>query len=298
VSIIDDFSNGLAGAVEKGGAATLLVDARKRYPASGIAFAQDLVLTADHVVSRDENLAVVTPAGDAVPASLAGRDPGTDLALLRLAQKALTPARPAGSPPRIGQLVLALGRPSRAGIQASWGVVSAIGGPTRTGRGGLLDQYIQTETTPYPGFSGGPLIDTEGAVLGLNTSGLLHGNNLTVPTKVAWAIAESLSVHGSVKRGYLGIRTQAVELPESYRQSVAAGRDAGLLVLWIEANGPAAKGGLLVGDILTGVAGSAVAEPDDIFAALASETVGKSVKIEILRGGKAQALSVVLGERR
>ena len=156
---LTDFSNGLTAAVEKAGAGTVLVDARKRYPASGIAYAEDLVLTADHVVTRDE-IKVLLPDGRSLGATVAGRDPGSDLALLRLAEKALTPAKTSGDV-KVGQLVLALGRPNSAGMQASWGIVTAISGPARTHRGGLLDEYIQTETTPYPGFSGGPLVNTE-----------------------------------------------------------------------------------------------------------------------------------------
>jgi S1-C subfamily serine protease len=278
------FSDGLAAAVEAASAFTLLVDARKRYPASGIAYAADLVLTADHVVTRDEDIRVGLPDGKRVAATLAGRDPGSDLALLRLSEKVLTPAKTNRDPARVGQIVLALGRPSEAGIQASWGIVTAIGGPVRTWRGGLLEQYLQTEATPYPGFSGGPLLNAAGEVLGLNTSGLTRGAALTIPFSVAWAIADALDKHGSVKRGYLGVRTQPVE--------------AGLLVLWLEKGGPAEKGGLLVGDILTNVNGQSLRDADDLFAALTSETVGKKTDVEILRGGKPQTLKVTVGERK
>lgn len=295
--MISDFSNELAGAVSSGGAGTVLVDARKRFPASGIAYASDLVLTADHVVTRDDNLSIGTPDGKTIPATVGGRDPGSDLILLRLAQKALTPAKVAAAAAKVGQLVLALGRPSASGVQASWGIVTAIGGPARTGRGGLLDQYLQTETTPYPGFSGGPLINTDGAVLGLNTSGLTPGAALTIPAAVAWKIAASLAEFGTVSRGYLGVRTQSVELPESSRAELKLQQERGLLVSWLEENGPAHKGGMLVGDILTGIAGKVVMDPDDIFAALTSDTVGKATMIDVLRGGKKQSLSVTVGKR-
>ena len=295
MGVLAEFSDGLAAAVEKGGGGTVLVDARKRYPASGIAMAADLVLTADHVISRDANLSVRTAQGKDLAASIAGRDPGSDLAVLRLSEKALTPAVRAASPAGVGQLVLALGRPSESGIQASWGIVTAISGPARTGRGGLLDKYLQTETTPYPGFSGGPLVDTDGGVLGLNTSGLTPGSALTIPVEVAWPIGEALARDGSVKRGYLGVRTQAVELGES---KASSGRDRGLLVVWLEENGPAASAGVLLGDILTGIGGGPVRDPDDIFAALTSATVGKPIEVAVLRGGRPQSVRVVIGERK
>jgi S1-C subfamily serine protease len=291
-----DLSKALAAAVEKGGASTVIVDARKRYPASGIAYAEDLILTADHVVTR-EDIKVILPDGKSLSASIAGRDPGSDLALLRLAEKTLTPARTSNDV-KVGQLVLALGRPNTAGMQASWGIVTAIAGPARTHRGGLLDEYISTETTPYPGFSGGPLVNTEGEILGLNTSGLTPGSSLTIPVKVAWRIADELAKHGSVKRGYLGVRTQPVEIPEAARKSLKREQKSGLLVLWLEENGPAQKGGLFVGDTIVAVAGQPVSDPDDLFAALKSDTVGKPVPVEVLRGGKPENVNVTVGERK
>lgn len=294
---LTDFSNGLTAAVEKGGASTILVDARKRYPASGIAYAEDLVLTADHVVTREDDIKVLLPDGRSLSATIAGRDPGSDLALLRLAEKALAPAKTSETV-NVGQLVLALGRPNSAGMQASWGIVTAISGPARTSRGGLLDEYIQSETTPYPGFSGGPLINTEGEVLGLNTSGLTRGSSLTIPVKVAWQIADALAQHGSVKRGYLGIRTQPVDVTDSARQALKREQSHGLLVLWLEEGGPAEKSGLLVGDILVAVSGQPVGDADDLFAALGSDTVGKSIAVEILRGGRPETVTVTVGERK
>lgn len=296
-SPLTDFSNGLTAAVEKAGASTILVDARKRYPASGIAYADDLVLTADHVVTREDDIKVLLPDGKSLSATIAGRDPGSDLALLRLAEKSLSPAKTSDSI-KIGQLVLALGRPNSAGMQASWGIVTAISGPARTFRGGMLDEYFQTETTPYPGFSGGPLINTEGEVLGLNTSGLTRGSSLTIPVKVAWRIADALAKHGTVKRGYLGIRTQPVDVTESSRQALKREQSHGLLVLWLEEGGPAASAGLLVGDILVAVSGQAVGDADDLFAALGSDTVGKSIAVEVLRGGRPETVNVTVGERK
>lgn len=294
---LTEFSNGLSSAVEKGGDSTILVDARKRYPASGIAYAEDLVLTADHVVTREDDIRIITPDGRGLTVTLAGRDPGSDLVLLRLAEKALTPAKTSDDI-KIGQLVLALGRPSSNGVEASWGIVTSISGPARTHRGGLLDRYIQTETTPYPGFSGGPLINTEGEVLGLNTSGLTRGSSLTIPVKTAWQVAEALAKHGSVKRGYLGVRTQPVDIPDVASKALKREQKGGLLVSWLEENGPAQKGGLFVGDTIVAIGGQSVSDPDDLFAALSSDTVGKSTTVEVLRGGKPETLNVTVGERK
>jgi S1-C subfamily serine protease len=295
---LNSFSDELAGAVETASAYTLLVDARRRYPASGIAYAGDLILTADHIITRDENIRIGLPDGGYLPATIAGRDPGSDLALLRLSEKALKPAQIADAPARVGQFVLALGRPSDAGMQASFGIINAIGGPARTVRGGLLDQYLQTETTSYPGFSGGPLVDTQGRLLGLNTSGLTQGSALTIPTSVAWAIADSLAKHGTVKRGYLGIRTQAVAINEGAQKMLKREQANGLLIMWLESGGPAEKDGLLVGDILVSVNAHPVSDPDELFAALSSDLVGKQVDVAILRGGQLQSQKVTVGERK
>jgi len=298
MATLNDFSNDLVVAVERGGAGTVLVDARNRYPASGIAYTADLVLTADHVITRDDNLRVATADNKSFPAAIAGRDPNSDLALLRLTEKVLKPAEVAANSPKVGQLVLALGRPSNEGLQASWGIITAIGGPTRTGRGGLLEEYIQTETTSYPGFSGGPLVNTNGEVLGLNTSGLTRGMALTIPVKFAWRIADALAKHGTVKRGYLGVRTQPVDISVSARQALKREQEHGLLVMWLEEKGPAEKSGLLVGDIIVAIGGEAVGDPDDLFAALNSDIVGKSIAVELLRGGKPETIQVVAGERK
>jgi S1-C subfamily serine protease len=292
-------SQAMAEAVAKAGASTVLVDARRRLPASGIGYAADLILTADHVVEREDDIQILLPDGSQRSASLAGRDPGNDLALLRVPEGGVMPAEAAAEPARIGQLALALGRPSAEGIQASLGVVSALGGPVRTGRGGLLEQYLRTDTVPYPGFSGGPLIDASGRVLGLNTSGLAHGGvSLTIPAGLAWGVAEALKRHGHVRRGYLGVRSQPTALPAAQQQALGREQEAGLLLVGVEDGGPAVQAGLLVGDILVGLAGEPLTDPDELLARLSGDIVGQSVPLEILRGGQPLIISVKIGERK
>jgi S1-C subfamily serine protease len=275
----------------------VLVDARRKFPASGIAFAKDLILTADHVVERDEDIKVILADGTELSAQLAGRDPGTDLAVLKLSQPSAVPAEVSKSAARVGQLALAIGRPSTDGIQSSFGTVNSIGGPVRTGRGSVLEQYIKTDVVSYPGFSGGPLVNGDGTILGINTSGFGHGGALTIPADVAFKIAETLAKHGKIKRGYLGIRSQVVELSADAKKALKREQESGLLLVGLEADSPAGKGGLMVGDILVGIDGEPVAHQDDLFVNLGADTVGKSIPINVLRGGKLESIKVEIGER-
>ena len=294
---LTELSNAMADAVEKVGAATVLVKARRRIPASGIALSKELVLTANHVVEVDEGIKVTLPDGTELSAELLGRDPGSDLALLKLEKASVSPAETNGDP-KIGQFVLALGRPTTEGVQASLGIVSAIGGPTRTRRGGMLEQYIRTDAVPYPGFSGGPLIDSDGKVIGINTSGLGHGNSIAIPIELAKKIAESIEKHGSVKRGYLGIRSQLVDIPEKAQKALKREQAKGLLVVALEDDSPAAAGGLTVGDIIVGMVGEPVETHDQLMALMTSEVVGKATPLKVLRGGKPETIKVMVGERK
>jgi S1-C subfamily serine protease len=295
---LQTLSDALAQAVQKAGTATVMVNGRRRMPASGIAYAADLILTADHTIEREDDIPVLLPDGNQVSAALAGRDPGSDLAVLRLKQATASIAEPALEEARIGQLVLALGRPSEDGLQASLGIVSAAGGPVRTGRGGLLERYLRTDAIPYPGFSGGPLVDAAGRVVGLNTSGLARGASLAIPVGLAWQIADTLSKHGSVRRGYLGVRSQPVELPAMQQQSLGREQATGLLLVGVERGSPAEAGGLIVGDIVVGISGTPVGDPDELLARLVGQIVGQPAQIQVLRGGQPQSITVTIGERK
>jgi S1-C subfamily serine protease len=296
-NVLVELSDALADAAEKAGKATVLVNARRRMPASGIVYAPDLVLTADHIVEREEDIKVTLANGTEISAKVAGRDAGSDLAVLRLERAVSDVAEVTKSPARLGQIALVLGRPTPDGIEASLGTVSAIGGPIRTGRGGMLERYIRTDSISYPGFSGGPLVAADGTVLGVNTSGLTSGAAITIPADIALTIADALVKDGRIKRGYLGIRSQPVEIPETAQKSLKREQATGLLIVGVENNSPASKGGLMVGDILVAVTGAPVLHHDELFARLNGEVAGKSTPIEILRGGQPLTLNVPVGER-
>jgi S1-C subfamily serine protease len=297
-NILVELSDALASAAEQAGKATVLVNARRRLPGSGVVYAANFILTADHILEREEEITIVTADGTETAAKLAGRDPGSDLALLRLERPASSLAAPAPEGARIGQLALALGRPSEEGLQASLGVISAIGGPLRTGGGGLLERYIRTDAISFPGFSGGPLVDASGQVLGINTSGLARGLPLTIPSGLAWQVASSLAAHGHMRRAYLGIRSQSVEIPASAQKGLKREQAEGLLIVGVEADSPASGGDLMVGDILVGIAGSPVRNHDELYTQLSEERIGTATPIELLRAGQPKVVKITVGERK
>jgi S1-C subfamily serine protease len=297
--VLQNLSNALAETVETAGSGVVRVNARRRLPASGIVWTDDgVVVTAHHVVRQDENIEVGLPDGQAVSATLVGRDPTTDLAVLRVESKSLAPPAWADidtGKVKVGHLVLALGRPGKT-VQATLGIVSAFGESWRTPAGGLVDHYLQTDVVMYPGFSGGPLVNAAGQIVGLNTSALLRGVSLTVPVPTLGRMVETLLKHGRVRRGYLGVSTQPVRLPEALRQQL--GQETGLLLVAVESGSPAEQGGLLLGDAIVAVDDNPIRQHDDLLALLGADRVGATGSVRIVRGGQVEEVSVVVGERK
>jgi len=295
-NVLTQLSDDLAAAVEKAGAGTVTVFARRRMPASGIAWTTDgHVVTANHVVERDDDITLGLPDGRTVPATLVGRDPGSDIALLKADVTDLTPAPRATAEVKIGHLVLAVARPGQSGAMASFGAVSVVGGAWRTATGGSIEGFVRADVAMLPGFSGGPLVNGNGEVIGLNSSTLGRGSGMTIPAAAIETVVASLQAHGKVRRGFLGIGAQSARVPASLAEH--AGQEKGLLVVSVEADGPADKGGLMLGDLVLALNGDAVAEVDELQAKLTGEWVGKPLPIKIIRGGQPQEIAVVVGER-
>jgi S1-C subfamily serine protease len=295
-NVLIDLSNDLAEIVAATGASVVRVEARRRLPASGVLWSPDgLIVTAHHVVERDENIVVGLPDGDSTAATLVGRDPTTDLAVLRVEVNELAPPTWAElDDSRVGHLVLALGRPGKT-VQATLGVVSALGGSWRTRGGGQIDRYLQTDVVMYPGFSGGPLVNAAGNVMGIDTSALLRGTSLTVPTPTVRRVVEDILAHGQVRRGYLGIGIQPARLPAELADQL--GQKTGLLLVSVEPGGPAATGGLYMGDTIVAVDGQPVRHHDDLLSMLSGDHIGSTVSVSIVRGGAVQKLDVEIGAR-
>jgi S1-C subfamily serine protease len=269
------------------------VEARRRMPASGFVWADGLIVTAHHVVERDDAIKIGLPNGEGAEAVLIGRDPSTDLAVLKTDASGLVPfERVSFDALRVGHLVLAVGRPGKEPL-TTLGIVSALGKDSST-RGGHLDYFVQTDVVMYPGFSGGPLVDAAGALIGMNTSAM-RDTSLTIPTPSISRVVDSLLKHGKVKQGYLGVGAQPVRLPTALREQL--NQESGLLIASVESDSPADKAGLLLGDTLIGFAGQPVRGMDDLAAGLAANGVGATVPARIVRGGQVQELSVTIGER-
>lgn len=295
-NLLLDLSNALADAVSNADPGVARVEGRRRLPASGVVWSADgLIVTAHHVVQRDEGIRVGLSDGRTVDATLVGRDPTTDLALLRADAADLTPlAHAGGEGPQVGNLALALGRPGQT-VQATLGIVSALGGNWRTRHGGLIDRYLQTDVVMYPGFSGGPLVDGAGHLLGLNSSALLQGISLTLPVSTLERIARTLLEDGRVRRGFLGVNTQQVRLPEGVQEEAA--QKTGLLLVAVEKGSPADQSGLVLGDTIVGLDDQPVRNHDDLLSLLTGDRVGTAVPIRLLRGGRLQTQEVTIGER-
>ena len=289
-------STGMAELVQATSSGVVRIEGRRRMPASGIIWSNDgLVVTASHVVHRDDGIKVGLPNGESAEAKLVGRDQSTDIALLKVEGTELFPiSRNPEVPELVGNLVLALGRPGHS-VQATLGIISAIGGPWRARGGGQIDRYLQTDVLMYPGFSGGPLISADGTLLGMNSSSLHPGVSVTVPATTLERIIQTLSKHGRIQQGYLGVSTQRAQLPQNLQEELA--QKIGLLIISVETDSPAEQGGLTLGDTIVGLVDKSIRSHDDLMALLSSEIVGQKVPVKIIRGGEILTLNIKIGER-
>lgn len=299
-SVLQDFSDALALTVEGTGPAVVRVEARRRLPATGIVWsAAGVIVTAHHVVEQDDHVGIGLHDGRTLSARLLGRDPTTDVAVLQaqIGQGQLPLTVPTWADPadlRVGHLALALGRPGQR-VLATFGIINALGESWRTPAGGEVDHYLQSDVVMLPGFSGGPLVDAAGHIIGMNTSAMLRGVSLTIPAPTLRRVVETILSHGHVRRGYLGVSAQAARLPALLAQQLQ--QESGLLLGSVEADGPADKAGLFMGDTLISLDNQPVRHLDDLMALLTGERVGRPLSARIVRGGQVQTLDVVIGER-
>ena len=285
-----NLSNGLAAAVRQAGRSVFGVRARPRLPSTGVHWRPGLVVTADHTVRTDDDIVLVGPDGRNVSATIAGRDPTIDIAVLRV-DAANVPLAEVGdsSGVQVGHIVLAIGD----GPRASWGVVSAMDAEGSSSGGSLFD----LDLTLYPGFSGGPLVDVQGRVIGINTSGASRDRHLAIPAAVVNRLLEGLQRRGHIPRPYLGVSTQSVRLPEAMRQQLHLEQVSAVIVVAVQPGSPAAEGGLVIGDVIVSLGGASITDPMELRRVLRPEKVGETIVASVIRGGEARDLRVVVGER-
>jgi S1-C subfamily serine protease len=289
---LSDLSGEIAEMVARLAPSLVRVDARGGRPATGIIWADNLVLTADHVIEVDDNI-LVTGAPTTVKASLLGRDRATDLALLRTEGLRGAPApRGRSADVRTGHIVLALGG-TIGEQQVTMGIISGSSGEFRSWRGGQALLLFQTTAELLPGFSGGPLVDAQGRVIGVNSWNFGRSISRALPVDTAERVAESLRAHGRIRRAYLGVGVQPVRLTDA----LGTGQESGLLVVTVEPGGPAGKAGLLQGDTLVTVDGDPLfGRLDALFAVLRSLDVDARHAFGVIRAGELKEVPVTLGE--
>jgi S1-C subfamily serine protease len=297
-SVLETISSEFASAAEKAGGSVVAVHARRWMPTSGIEWKKGVVVTVHHGVQRDEDIKVLLGTGRAVSATLAGRDPSTDIAVLRIEEGSSgAPQLGDSTSLRLGHLVLALGRTRRGDLVASSGIIGGISGEWRNRRGGQLDQHIRLDLALYPGFSGGPLLNARGEFVGMNTRGLAHGRAVTVPVATLNRVVEELLSKGHIARPYLGIAMQPVEVPNNLRSKLPAGTQIGLLVTHVEDGAPAENAGVLLGDVVFEVSGKTVEHVDTIQDSLVAAKVGDVLQVRVIRAGEITPVSITVGER-
>jgi S1-C subfamily serine protease len=298
-STLSELSSQLAAAVETAGNSVVAIHARRRIPSSGIVWRDGIIVSASHTVRRDDEIPVTLPNGDSAVATVAGRDPATDLIALRVqgsGAKSHVAPRADSSSLRVGSLVLAVGRPGR-NVSASFGIISAVGEGWRSWQGARIDRVFRLDLSVYDGFSGGPLVDAAGAVLGLNNSALARGTPMALPAKAVDRVLDELLERGHVRRPFIGVAVQPVALSASTVKQHQLGHDTGLLVVSIADASPADKAGVLLGDVLLEANGQSLACTDDLLDELSGVQNGGAVTLKLLRGGTIKTVSVTPADR-
>ena len=254
------FSESLAGVVDKAAAGVVRINGRRRRPSSGVIWSSGVVVTTHHVLEWEEDIAVGFPDGTTSTASVVGRDPSTDLAALRVAGPTREPTEwgDAGEV-KAGHLVMSISRPGR--VLTSLGLVGAVGESWRTPMGGRIDTEIQTDLGIHTGFSGSALVDMRGRVIGVNTAGIYRATANVIPTATVRRVVDALLAHGQVRRGYLGIGTQPVRLPRELAERL--GQPSGLLIVSVQPGSPADQAGLVLGDAILSFEGTPLRHPGE-----------------------------------
>lgn len=291
------FSNNLAAAVEQVSSAVVALNARHRISSSGVHWQPGVIVTADHALKREEEITVTLFDNRSVPVTLVGRDSSTDLAVLKLEETIPTAVLGDTKSLKIGHIALAVGRSGDGAIAASFGIISTVGNSWRSWYGSQIDQFIRPDVTLYPGFSGGPLVDVTGSVLGINTTGLSRRINLTIPVSTVNRVVNQLLEKGRITRGYLGLGMQPVRLPANLQQTLNLPTTSGIIIVNVEPNSPGDRAGVMIGDVLVSLDDTPMSDTAQVLAMLEPERVNQTLNAAIIRGGNLVQVTITVGER-
>ena len=293
-----DLSDALAQVTERAASAAVAVHAEARGSSSGVIWRPGVIVTAEHALRRDEEIQVTLPDGRVVPASLAGRDPSTDLAVMKCGEATASPVETADAAAvKPGILALVVGRTRASGPVAAFGVVSLVAFERKTWSGAALAPYIRLDLALQPTAVGGAAVDAHGKVFGIATPRFARFGAIAVPTAMVNRVVDVILQKGRIPRGYLGVGLQPVRLPEALRQSLQRAEKTAAIVLEVEPESPAHKAGIVIGDILVSLEGKPVTRLEDVQSHLSGENIGKTLVAKIVRGGATQDLNIVVSER-
>jgi S1-C subfamily serine protease len=293
-----ELSDALAEATDRAATNTVAVHTEARGSSSGVIWRAGVIVTSEHALRRDDEIHVTLADGRVVPAILAGRDPSTDLAVLKCAE-ATTPVTEFGDPAAIkpGSLTLVVGCTRASGPVAALGVVSLVASERKTWTGASLAPYIRLDVAIQPTAAGGAVVDAHGRAFGIATPRFARFGAIAVPASTVKAVVDTLLEKGRIPRGYLGVGLQPVRLPDTLRQSLHREVKTAAIVLEVEPDSPAHKAGLVIGDIIVSLSGQPVARLEDIHSQLQGAAIGKQLSLGFVRGGALQETSVAVGER-
>ncbi|MFZ0637723.1 MAG: trypsin-like peptidase domain-containing protein [Candidatus Acidiferrales bacterium] len=293
-----ELSNALAQSTDHAAANVAAVHTEKRGSSSGVVWRPGVVVTAEHALRRDEEIHLTLPDGRVVAATLAGRDPSTDIAVLKCTEAA-TAISEFGDVASLkpGSLALVVGRTRASGPVAGLAVVSLVVAERHTWAGASLAPYVRLDISLQPTAAGGVVIDAHGRAVGMATPRFARFGAIAIPAPTVNRVVDVLLEKGRIPRGYLGVGLQSVRLPDALRQSLQRSEKGAAIVLEVEPNGPANKAGIVIGDILVSLAGRSVTRLEDIHSQLQGEAIGKSLALKFIRGGAIQETNIVVGER-
>jgi S1-C subfamily serine protease len=291
---LTQFSNALAARAEAANGAVVAVRLDHGRHITGMLWRSGIVVVSEQSLPRTDDFEVVAAGGAVLKASTAGRDPGTNVAILRLAEQVASPSISAGQA-RTGSVALAIGADGSGAASARLGLVNLAGAEWHSSRGGLIDRRIVLDLRLSRREEGGPVLDAAGACLGMSTFGP-RGQVIAIPTATIERIVPLLLKDGRIARGWLGVGLQAVAVPDALRET--AEQSSGLMVMSVVADGPAAQAGILAGDIILSVDGTSTHRFGRLARHFGPDSIGHKAELRLIRSGAVITVPVTIAERR